>query len=60
MSFIAAGGFSAAISQEGKHLYLWGTGVFGELQTPNRVKKISTKVEQVQIGSDFGVCLTED
>ena len=40
MRSIAAGSFSAAISDETKCLYLWGTGAFGEFLTPHRVKKI--------------------
>lgn len=40
---IAAGSFSAAISDEGQ-LYVWGTGTFGEFLQPNRVKKIQGEV----------------
>jgi len=45
MCYIAAGGFSAAISSESKSLYLWGTGTFGEFETPHRVKKILEPVK---------------
>lgn len=40
MKFVAAGSFSAAISEEKQDLFLWGTGSFGEFLTPHRVKKI--------------------
>jgi alpha-tubulin suppressor-like RCC1 family protein len=60
MCYIAAGGFSAAISSDNKSLYIWGSSTFGELEIPNRVKKISEKVQQVSIGEEFGVALTED
>ena len=58
MCSIAAGAFSAAVSLEGNSLYLWGTGTFGEFQTPHLVKKIDKPVLQVSIGSDFGAALT--
>lgn len=60
MCYIAAGGFSASISSDNKSLYIWGTSTFGELEIPNRVKKIPEKVQQVSIGEEFGVALTED
>lgn len=40
MKFVAAGSFSASISEEKMDLFLWGTGSFGEFLTPHRVKKI--------------------
>jgi alpha-tubulin suppressor-like RCC1 family protein len=40
MKSIEAGSFSAAISEDGSNLFLWGTGAFGEFLTPHRVKKI--------------------
>ena len=40
MQLIAAGSFSAAVSENGGSLFLWGTGAFGEFLTPHRVKKI--------------------
>ena len=60
MCFIAAGGFSAAIANENKSLYLWGTGTFGEFEYPHRVKKISGSVKFVSVGQDFGAAITTD
>jgi hypothetical protein len=40
MHHIAAGNFSASISEESQNLFLWGTGTFGEFLTPHRVKRI--------------------
>ena len=58
MRFVAAGSFSASISEESKSLFLWGSGIFGEFLTPHRVKKIKEEVESVSVGSSFGVALT--
>lgn len=60
MSQIAAGSFSASVSQETGSLYLWGTGSFGEFHSPHRVKRIPERVEHVSIGDKFGVALTID
>lgn len=60
MKHISAGSFSASISQDTCQLYLWGTGTFGNFQSPHRVKKIPENVAEVSIGEQFGVCLTED
>ena len=60
MSYIAAGGFSASISKDAGSLYLWGSGTFGEFQTPHRVKKIESKSIKASIGYQFGMVLTED
>lgn len=59
MSYIAAGSFSGSISQDTGSLYLWGTGTFGEFHSPHRVKKITERVSQVQIGHQFGIALSE-
>jgi|LauGreDrversion4_2_1035121.scaffolds.fasta_scaffold3236712_1 hypothetical protein len=50
MKFIAAGSFSASISAETRELYLWGSGTFGNFDTPHRVKKITEPVIHVSIG----------
>lgn len=59
MCYVAAGGFSAAISTEHKELYLWGYGTFGQFQTPHRVKNIEGRLKLVAVGNDFGAALTE-
>ncbi len=59
MRYIAAGGFSAAISEDQRSLFLWGTGAFGEFLTPHRVKKIKGETLQVSIGDGFGMALTQ-
>ena len=62
MRFIAAGSFSASISEEESKksdLFLWGTGAFGEFLTPYRVKKIRGHITQVSIGDGFGMALTK-
>ena len=57
--FIAAGSFSAAISEDTKSLFLWGSGAFGEFLTPHRVKKIKGETLYVSIGDGFGMALTQ-
>lgn len=59
MCYVAAGNFSASVSTENKSLYLWGSGTFGELETPHRVKKVPDPIKTVSIGGDFGAVLTE-
>ena len=59
MTFVAAGSFSAAISQDNKSLFLWGSGTFGQFLTPHRVKKIRGETSLVSIGDGFGVAMTE-
>ena len=58
MKYIAAGSFSAAISEEKMDLFLWGTGSFGEFLTPHRVKKIKGQTVSVAVGNGFGVALS--
>ena len=60
MRFIAAGSFSASISDDTRSLFLWGSGAFGEFLTPHRVKKIKGETAQVSIGGGFGLALTAD
>jgi len=59
MRSISAGSFSAAISDETRSLFLWGTGAFGEFLTPHRVKKIKGETLQVSLGDGFGMALTQ-
>ena len=49
MKYIAAGSFSAAISEEKMDLFLWGTGSF---------KKIKGQTVSVAVGNGFGVALS--
>ncbi len=58
MHHIAAGNFSASISEESQNLFLWGTGTFGEFLTPHRVKRIQGEVVSVSVGNNFGAALT--
>lgn len=58
MKYVAAGSFSASISEEKMDLFLWGTGSFGEFLTPHRVKKIKGQTVAVSIGNGFGVALS--
>ena len=60
MRYVAAGSFSASISDDTRSLFLWGTGAFGEFLTPHRVKKIKGETQQVKIGDGFGMALTVD
>ena len=53
ISKIAAGSHSAAISDSGE-LYLWGTGVFGEFLTPQKMTSLSTPLAGVDVGGTFG------
>ena len=50
MKYVAAGSFSASISQDTNQLYLWGTGTFGSFHSPHRVKKIAEDVISVSVG----------
>ena len=59
MRFIAAGSFSASISDETRSLFLWGSGTFGQFLTPHRVKKIRGETNMVAVGDGFGIALTE-
>ena len=52
VAHIAAGTQSAAITRDSK-LYLWGSGVFGEYLTPQRVKS-AVEAQRVSLGSGFG------
>lgn len=58
MRYIAAGSFSASISEDASNLFLWGTGSFGEFLTPHRVKKIRGETIDISLGSGFGVALS--
>jgi alpha-tubulin suppressor-like RCC1 family protein len=58
MKYIAAGSFSASISDDKMDLFLWGTGSFGEFLTPHRVKKIKGQTVSVSVGNGFGVALS--
>lgn len=59
MCFIAAGSFSASVAVETGSLYLWGTGTFGQFNTPHRVKKVKERTKYVSIGNQFGLVLTD-
>ena len=58
MRTVEAGSFSAAISEEGQSLFLWGTGAFGDFLTPHRVKKIRGETVSVSVGQGFGVAIS--
>ena len=60
MRYIAAGSFSASISEDNQNLFLWGSGAFGEFLTPHRVKKIKGRIIQVSVGDGYGVAITSD
>lgn len=47
--------FTAAISDKG-HLYVWGSGVFGEFLLPHRWS-IREPVNDISIGSGFGIAI---
>jgi len=53
---VSAGNHSAALSNDGD-LYFWGTGVFGEILTPQKVGNLTEKVKDVEIGASFGIAL---
>jgi len=57
MSSIAAGSFSGSLSKDNGHLFIWGSGHFGEFLTPQRVR---SGVEKVQISRGFILALTKD
>lgn len=52
---IAAGTHSAGISRDSK-LYLWGSGVFGEYLTPQKVKS-AVEAQSISLGNGFGAVL---
>jgi len=55
---IAAGGYSAAITDKGK-VYLWGTCTFGKLLKPTLIKELSN-AKHISIGASFGLMLDRE
>lgn len=53
---VSAGQHSAAISDKG-HLYIWGTGSFGEYLLPTRFNSGIGPIKDVSIGGSFGAAL---
>lgn len=53
---VSAGQHSAAISDKG-HLYVWGTGAFGEYLIPQRFNSGIGPIKDVSVGGSFGVAL---
>ncbi|CAG9330534.1 unnamed protein product [Blepharisma stoltei] len=53
---VSCGQHSAAISDKG-HLYVWGTGAFGEFLVPQRFNSGIGPMKDVSIGGCFGVAL---
>ncbi len=53
---VAAGHHTAALSDQGE-LFLWGTGVFGEVLVPQRVSNVDAKIKEVSVGGAFGAAL---
>ena len=49
---VSAGHHTAALSSSGD-LYFWGTGVFGEVLTPQKVSIIKTKLLSLYCPVDF-------
>lgn len=52
---VSAGNHTAAISMKNE-LFFWGTGVFGEILTPQRINE-PAGVKDVAIGGTFGIAL---
>ena len=53
---VAAGHHSSALTDQGV-VYIWGTGVFGEFLTPNKLGAITSLVTEVEIGGCFGAAV---
>ena len=53
---IAANMHSGAINEFGE-LFLWGSGVFGTYQQPQKILIISNKVQDLKMGHSFGVAV---
>lgn len=56
MSKVACGHYTAALCERG-NLYLWGTGVFGELLSPMRITSINVALKSVDAGGSFGAAV---
>jgi alpha-tubulin suppressor-like RCC1 family protein len=52
---VSCGHHSAALSSEGD-VYIWGTGIFGEIRKPRLINTLP-KIQDVNIGGCFGVAL---
>eukprot|EP01022_Parablepharisma_sp_SALTPOND_P035408 TRINITY_DN951_c0_g1_i1.p1 TRINITY_DN951_c0_g1~~TRINITY_DN951_c0_g1_i1.p1 ORF type:complete len:825 (-),score=136.29 TRINITY_DN951_c0_g1_i1:11066-13540(-) len=52
---VSCGHHTAAITYSGE-LYVWGTGVFGELLLPQKVASIE-KITDISVGGSFGIAL---
>ena len=59
MRMIAAGSFSASISNDNGELYLWGTGSFGEFLSPFKVKTVQGPTLYVSIGNQYGCAVSK-
>lgn len=53
---VKCGSYTAAICERGC-LYLWGTGVFGELLSPIRVSSIGVQLKTLDVGTNFGAAV---
>lgn len=56
---VACGHHSGAVSEQGE-LYLWGTGTFGELLTPQLVSNAAAKFVDVSVGGSFGAAVDSE
>jgi len=56
---VACGHHSGAVSEQGE-LYLWGTGTFGELLTPQLVSNAAAKFVDVCVGGSFGAAVDSE
>ena len=50
---VAAGAFSAAFCTRGE-LYLWGSGVFGEFLTPQKIGQFKHPLKRLSVKGNFG------
>lgn len=56
VSGIAAGHISAAVTEAGA-VYVWGTGVFGELLVATPLKGVKKPIKKVAVGGNFGAAI---
>lgn len=56
---IGCGHHSAALTERGE-LFIWGTGVFGEILTPVKFSSSPARFKDISLGAFFGTALDED
>ena len=56
ISKIALGNHTAAVSETGD-MYIWGSGIFGEFLSPQKVVSLKAPIKDITVGGSFGSAL---